>query len=346
MVVGFGIMSNRIVTVFGGSGFLGRHLIQQLAQEGALIRVAVRRPEIGGFLRPMGGVGQIALVQANVRDDDSVARAIEGSAEVITLAGILYEHSRQRFDEVHGAAPGRIARAAAAAKVNKLVHVSAIGADTAANSAYARSKAVGEVALREAFPQATILRPSIMFGSEDDFFNKFGALARISPVLPVFFDIRQKPKFRFEGLYLVPKIKAGTTRYQPVHVSDVAQAINRVLAAQARDCGGKIYELGGPKIYSFRELMELVARETQYKRLMVPVPFLAVDIMGFFAQFLPQPPFTADQAKMLRADNVVAEDALTLADLGITASAAELILPTYLHRFRKARMDSIPQAQS
>ncbi|MBI06245.1 MAG: complex I NDUFA9 subunit family protein [Rhodospirillaceae bacterium] len=339
-------MSNRIVTVFGGSGFLGRHLIQQLAQQGALIRVAVRRPEFAGFLRPMGGVGQVTLVQANVRNDASVAQAIEGANEVVNLTGILYERSRQRFGEIHSTAPGRIARAARAAKVSKLVHVSAIGANLAANSAYARSKAAGEVALLEAFPQATILRPSLMFGPEDDFFNKFGALARIAPGLPVFFDVRQKPKFRFEGLYMMPEIEAGTTRYQPVYVSDVAQAINRVLANPVDDCAGKVYELGGPKIYSYRELMQLVAHETQYKRLIVPVPFFVADILGFFAQLMPEPPFTVDQAKMLRADNVVEEGALTLADLGISASAAELVLPTYLHRFRKARTDSRPQTQS
>ncbi len=339
-------MSNRIVTVFGGSGFLGRHLIQQLAQEGALIRVAVRRPEFAGFLRPMGGVGQIDLVQANVRDDASVARAVAGASEVVNLTGILYERGRQSFYAVHGNGAGRIARAAKEAGARRLVHISAIGAASDANSGYARSKAHGEAQVLEAFPGATILRPGVLFGPEDDFFNKFSALARISPVLPAFFDIRQKPKFHLEGLYLMPEIEAGTTRYQPVHVSDVAQAITRVLSAPAGECGGKTYELGGPKIYSFRELMELVTEVTQHKRLIVPVPYFAADIMGFFAQFLPEPPFTADQAKMLRADNVVAEDALTLGDLGIAASAAELILPTYLHRFRKARTDSTPQVQS
>jgi NADH dehydrogenase len=339
-------MSKRIVTIFGGSGFLGRHLIQKLAQQGALIRVAVRRPEFAGFLRPMGAVGQIAPIQASVRDTDSVARAIEGASEVVNLAGILVERGRQRFADVHGRAPGRIGRAAAAAGVGKLVHVSAIGADAAANSTYARSKAAGEKSLKEAFPQATILRPGVMFGPEDNFFNKFSALARISPVLPVFCKILQRPKFRIEGLYLVPEIEAGTTRMQPVHVGDVAEAVGRVLSASAGEYGGKTYELGGPNIYSFRELMELVARETQYKRLIVPVPYIAADILGFFAQFLPEPPFSADQAKMLRADNVVAEDANTLADLGIAASPAELILPTYLHRFRRARTDSTPQSQS
>jgi uncharacterized protein YbjT (DUF2867 family) len=339
-------MSERIVTVFGGSGFLGRHLIQKLANDGALIRVAVRRPESAGFLRPMGGVGQIALIQANVRDDESVARAIQGADEVVNLSGILVERGRQRFAEVHVRAPGRIARAAAAAGVNKLVYISAIGADAAANSAYARSKADGEQALREAYPRATILRPAVMFGPEDDFFNKFSALARISPILPVFFKIRQRPKFRIEGLYVMPEIEAGTTRMQPVHVSDVAQAVERVLSNGSGECDGKTYELGGPRIYSFRELMELVARETDYKRLLVPVPYIAADVLGLMAQFLPEPPFTLDQAKMLRADNVVAEGALTLSDLGIEASPAEMILPTYLHRFRRARTDSSAEAQS
>ncbi len=337
-----GTMSKRIITVFGGSGFLGRHLIQKLARDGAILRVAVRRPEFAGFLCPMGDVGQVTLIQANVRDDKSVARAIEGAGEVVNLAGIIFERGRQRFAEVHARAPGRIARAAAAAGVKKLVHISAIGADARANSAYARSKAAGEQALREAYPQATILRPGIMFGPEDDFFNKFSALARISPILPVFFNIRQRPKLRFEGLYVMLEIEAGVTRMQPVYVSDVAEAVGRVLAAPSSESAGKTYELGGPTIYSFRELMELVIRETQHKRLLVPVPYFAADIMGFFAQFLPEPPFTADQAKMLRVDNVVAEGALTLDDLGITASPAELILPTYLHRFRRARTDSSP----
>jgi NADH dehydrogenase len=294
----------------------------------------------------MGGVGQIALIQANVRDDESVARAIQGADEVVNLSGILVERGRQRFAEVHVRAPGRIARAAAAAGVNKLVHISAIGADAAANSAYARSKADGEQALREAYPRATILRPAVMFGPEDDFFNKFSALARISPILPVFFKIRQRPKFRIEGLYVMPEIEAGTTRMQPVHVSDVAQAVERVLSNGSGECDGKTYELGGPRIYSFRELMELVARETDYKRLLVPVPYIAADVLGLMAQFLPEPPFTLDQAKMLRADNVVAEGALTLSDLGIEASPAEMILPTYLHRFRRARTNSSAEAQS
>ncbi len=333
-------MSKRIVTVFGGSGFLGRHVIQKLAREGALLRVALRRPELAGFLTSMGGVGQVTLMQANVRDDDSVARAIEGAGEVVNLAGIIYEKSRQSFTEVHALAPGRIGRAAAAAGVEKLVHVSAIGADAAAESAYARSKAAGEAALHEAYPQATVLRPGIMFGPEDDFFNKFAALARISPILPVFFNIRQRPKIHLEGLYPMPEIEAGTVRIQPVHVDDVAQAVGRVLAASSGESAGKTYELGGPNIYSFRELMELVAEQTQYRRILVPVPYIAADIMGRLAQFMPEPPFTADQAKMLRADNVVAEGALTLDDLGIDASPAELILPTYMHRFRRARLDS------
>ncbi len=339
-------MSKRIVTVFGGSGFLGRHVISKLARQGAMVRVAVRRPEFAGFLCPMGDVGQVSLMQANVRDDESVARAVAGASDVVNLTGILAERGRQRFAEVHGRAPGRIARAAANAGVERLVHVSAIGAAPDAVSAYARSKAAGETALRDAFPAATILRPGVMFGPEDDFFNKFGALARISPILPLFFPIRQKLKFRMEGLYMMPEIEAGTTRMQPVFVGDVADALMRIVTGSTQDTAGKTYELGGPNIYSFRELMELVARETQYKRLLVPVPYFAADMMGFFAQFLPEPPFTADQAKMLRADNVVAENALTLSDLGVTASPAELILPTYMHRFRRARTDSTPHAQT
>jgi len=339
-------MSKRIVTVFGGSGFLGRHVISKLARQDVSIRVAVRRPEFAGFLCPMGSVGQVTLMQANVRDFGSVTRAIEGADAVVNLAGILCERGQQIFSEVHATAAGRIARAASEAGVKRLIHVSAIGAKEEANSAYARSKAAGETALREAYPAATILRPGVMFGTEDDFFNKFGALARISPVLPLFFAIRQMPKFHMEGLYMVPEIEAGTTRMQPVFVSDVADAITGILDDSAEDSAGKTYELGGPNVYSFRELMELIAKETQYKRLLVPVPYFAADMMGFFMQFMPEPMFTADQAKMLRADNVVAEHALKLGDLGIAATPAEMILPTYMHRFRRARMDSTPRAQT
>ncbi|MBT5675531.1 MAG: complex I NDUFA9 subunit family protein [Rhodospirillaceae bacterium] len=339
-------MSKRIVTVFGGSGFLGRHVISKLARQDTLIRVAVRRPEFAGFLCPMGAVGQVSLMQANVRDDGSVARAVEGADEVVNLAGILSETGRQKFSEVHGTAPGRIARAASEAGVKRLIHVSAIGAKPEAISAYARSKAAGETALRDAYPAATILRPGVMFGPEDDFFNKFGALARISPVLPLFFPIRQRPKFHMEGLYMVPEIEAGTTRMQPVFVGDVAEALSQTLTAPAPGSAAKTYELGGPNVYSFRELMELIAKETQYKRHLVPVPYFAADMMGFFMQFMPEPMFTADQAKMLRADNVVSEHALKLSDLGISATPAELILPTYMHRFRRARTDSTPHAQT
>lgn len=339
-------MRKRIVTVFGGSGFLGRHVISKLARQGAIIRVAVRRPEFAGFLCPMGRGGQISLIQANVRDDASVARAVEGATDVINLAGILSERGRQRFVEVHANAPGRIGRAAAKASVTRMIHVSALGATADASSAYARSKAAGEIALREAFPNASILRPGVMFGTEDNFLNKFGALARISPVLPLFFAIRQKPKFRREGLYLVPEIEAGMTRMQLVFVEDVAEAMTRIIDQIEDESAGKTYELGGPNIYSFRQLMELVVKETQYKRLLVPVPYFIADIMGFFAQFMPDPMFTSDQAKMLRDDILVGERTLTLSDLGISASPAELILPTYMHRFRRARTDSRTAAQA
>lgn len=339
-------MSKRIVTVFGGSGFLGRHVISKLAREGAMIRVAVRRPELAGYLCPMGSVGQISLIQANVRDDASVARAVEGATDVINLAGILSERGRQRFAEVHANAPGRIGRAAAKAGVTRMIHVSALGATADASSAYARSKAAGEIVLREAFPNASILRPGVMFGTEDNFFNKFGALARISPVLPLFCAIRQKPKLHLEGLYLVPEIEAGTTRMQPVFVEDVAEAMARIIGQTGNESAGKTYELGGPNIYNFRQLMEFVAKETQYKRLLVPVPYFVADMIGFFAQFMPEPIFTADQAKMLRDDNLVGEGTLTLSDLGISASPAELILPTYMHRFRRARANSSTAAQA
>lgn len=333
----------RIVTVFGGSGFLGRHVVRLLAHEGFGIRAAMRHPELAGHLKPLGGVGQIVPVQANVRDEASIARAVEGAEAVVNLVGILYESGRQTFAEVHARAPGRIAAVSAAAGVERLVHVSAIGAERKSPSAYARSKAAGEAAVREAFPDATILRPSVVFGPEDDFFNKFGAIARLVPILPVFFNPLQRPKFHFEGLFLVPDIEAGTSRMQPVYVGDVARAVHRALSDSAH--AGKVYELGGPSVYTYRELMALVFEQIGRKGLLAPVPFFVANILGFFGQLMPVPPITVDQARQLRLDNVVAEDALGLANLGITPTAAELILPTYMHRYRRGRSDSSPIEQ-
>ena len=256
----------RIVTIFGGSGFLGRHIVQRLAHEGYGIRVATRRPELAGFLRPCGDVGQIVPVQANVRDEASIRRAVAGADAVINLTGILYERGRQTFYAVHVASAERIARAAADAGASHLLHVSAIGADAASPSDYARSKAAGEAAVREAFPTATVFRPSLVFGPEDEFFNRFASIVRLVPVLPVFFD--GLPKMKLDGLFLTPEFVAGTTLFQPVFVGDIAEATQRALAGETAQ--GKTYELGGPSVYSYAELMALVARETGRKAMSGP----------------------------------------------------------------------------
>ena len=326
----------QIVTIFGGTGFLGRHIVQRLAQEGWGIRIATRRPELAGFLQPCGDVGQIVPVQANVRNEDSIRRAVAGADAVINLTGILYERGRQNFYAVHVASADRIARATADAGAKHLLHISAIGADAASPSDYARSKAAGEQAVREAFPDATIFRPSLVFGPEDDFFNRFASMVRLAPVLPLFFD--GLPKMKLDGLFLTPEFEAGTTRFQPVFVGDIAEAAQRALAGEAAQ--GKTYELGGPSVYSYTELMALVARESGRKAVCVPVPFFAAAIMARFLQFAPKPPLTPDQVKLLRIDNVAAPDAPGLADLGVSATAAELILPTYLRDYRRGGHES------
>jgi NADH dehydrogenase len=306
-------MAERLITVFGGSGFLGRHLVKRLAARGWRVRVAVRDPEGANFLKPMGEVGQIAPVQANLRDEGSVARAVANADAVVNLVGILYESGHQRFDAVHAAGAGRVARAAAAADVTRLVQVSAIGADAGSPSLYARSKAAGEEAARSAFPDVTIFRPSLVFGPEDQVFNRFAALARLSPVLPL--------------------IGGGDTRFQPVYVGDVAEAMARALDDPATKA--KTYELGGPEILTFRQLMEVVMRETGRRRLLVPWPTELAMFQALFLELLPVPPLTRDQVKLLQRDNVVGTEALTLADLGVTATAVDAVVPSYLARFRR-----------
>ena len=305
-----------LVTVFGGSGFLGRHVVRALAQEGCRIRVAVRRPELAGHLRPMGRVGQIHAVQANLRYPHSVTAAVRGADIVINLVGILFERGRQRFDAVQ--AQGAEAVALAAKSVGaRLVHVSAIGADADSPSRYARTKAEGERRVLAALPEAAIMRPSIVFGPEDDFFNRFGALARLSPALPL------------PG--------GGHTRFQPVFVGNVAGAIAK--AADGKVKPGAIYELGGPDVRSFKELMAFVLATIQRRRLLIPAPFALMKLQAAFLRFLPKPPLTPDQVELLKRDTVVSDDAKrdgwTLEGLGIVPESMAAIVPTYLWRFRK-----------
>ncbi|MGH6876827.1 MAG: complex I NDUFA9 subunit family protein [Rhizomicrobium sp.] len=302
-----------LVTVFGGSGFLGRYVVRALAQAGHRIRVGVRRPNLANFLLPMGNVGQIQIVKTDVTDADAVARALRGAEAAINLVGILYESGRQRFQRVHVEAAGNIAAAAKGQNLRSLVHVSAIGASPDSPSLYARSKAEGEARVREAFPAASILRPSIVFGPDDDFFNRFASLARLSPALPL--------------------IGGGRTRFQPVYVCDVAAAAARcVTDAQTR---AVTYELGGPSIYTFKQLMQLVLAETNRRRLLVPVPFSVAMVKASVLGLLPKPLLTRDQVRLLEQDNVVSPGARTLADLGIEAEAVEAIIPAYLWRFRR-----------
>ena len=326
-------MTPSLVTVFGGSGFLGRHLVRRLAARGARVTVAVRNPESALFLKPMGDVGQITPVGADVRDGPAVVAAVQGADWVVNLVGVLYETRRQSFGAIHAQGAERIAKAAKAAGAKRLVHVSAIGADRHSSAAYARSKAAGEAAVAAAYPAATILRPSIIFGPEDEFFNRFAAMARVSVALPLF--------------------GGGETRFQPVYVGDVADAVVEALTDEGT--AGTTYELGGPRVYSFRQLMELILAEIGRKRILLPLPFFVADAMGSVAeamvavlQSLPlpfevAPPLTGDQAKLLRTDNVVSGDLPGLADLGIAPTACEIILPTYLDRFRRhGRFEASP----
>jgi uncharacterized protein YbjT (DUF2867 family) len=305
-----------LVTVFGGSGFLGRHVVRALAYRGYRIRVAVRRPALTGHLRPMGKVGQIHAVQANLRFPESVAAALRDADAAVNLVGILFERGNQRFDAVQAAGAEAVAREAQAAGI-PLVHVSAIGADPASASHYARSKAEGERRVKAAQPQAIVMRPSIVFGPEDDFFNRFAALARLLPALPL------------PG--------GGHTRFQPVFAGDVAEAI--ALAVDGAAKPGTIYELGGPDVRTFRQIMEFILATIRRRRLLVPVPFAALKAQALFAQFLPRPPLTPDQVELLKHDTVVSDEARrdgrTLEGLGITPETIAAIVPTYLWRFRK-----------
>jgi len=305
-----------LVTVYGGSGFLGRHVIRALAKRHYRIRVAVRRPELAGYLQPLGRVGQIHAVQSNLRNAASVEAAARDAEVLINLVGILFERGRQRFDAVHSYGAEQVALAANAHGA-RMIHVSAIGAHENSSSGYARSKAKAEQLVLAAQPTATIMRPSIMFGPEDDFFNRFAALARLSPALPL--------------------IGGGLTRFQPVFVGDVATAIADAVDGKVRS--GTIYELGGPEVRTFKELMQFVLATIERKRLLVPIPFFMAKMQAMFLQYLPKPMLTPDQVELLRSDNVVSELATrerrTLQGLGLEPEPIEAIVPSYLWRFRK-----------
>lgn len=308
-----------LVTVFGGSGFVGSQVVRALAKSGYRVRVAVRQPNLAYRMRMLGDVGQIEVIQANVRNAPSVARALEGAEAAVNLVGVLWESGRQQFQSLHAMGAKTVAEQAAAAGVKRLVQVSAIGANADSAAKYARTKAEGEAAVRAAFPTATIVRPSVVFGQDDKFFNKFGQLAASAPALPL--------------------VGGGATKFQPVFVGDVAAAIAKIIATPGAQ--GQTYELGGPAVYSFKELLELVLTETGRARALAPLPWPIAGLVGKLgdiqASILPlAPPLTTDQVALLKAgDNVVAPGAKGLSDLGIVPTAVEAVVPSYLYRYRK-----------
>ena len=318
--------ANRLATVFGGSGFLGRHIVRALAHKGWRIRVAVRRPDLAAFLTPLGGVGQIQPVQANVRFPDSIAAALEGASAAVNATGVKAESGAQTYTAVHVEGARALARAALSAGVATYVHVSGIGADAKSSSPYIASKGLGEQATRDMFPDAIIMRPSVVFGPEDDFFNRFGALACHLPVLPL--------------------LAGGKTRLQPVYVGDIGQAAAAALSGLAK--AGATYELGGPRTITLREAAELALRAIDRRRPLIGVPlgpsrwiaasteFAARATLGLFPKLLTT---TRDQVDLLASDNIVSTEAeaegRVLRALGLEPQAAEAIIPSYLVRFRR-----------
>jgi uncharacterized protein YbjT (DUF2867 family) len=321
------LLDNTIVTVFGGSGFLGRHVVQALAHAGYRIRVAVRRPSLANHLRPSGRVGQIALLRCDVRDEAQVAAAVQGASIVVNLVGILKPSAGRTLEEIHVDAAGSIARAAAKVGAHRLIHVSAIGARADSRSAYARTKAEGEAQVRAAFPAATILRPSIVFGPGDGFFNRFAALMRMT-------------------VLAFPAFGGGRTKFQPVFVGDVATAVVNALADERTKA--RTFELGGPAVYTFKQLLAFISQVTERKRAFVPIPFFLLDIGAALTGWLPFAPVTLDQARLLRVDNVVksgpdAAKVGTLADLNVQPTSIEAIVPTYLYAYRRTGQYAEPR---
>jgi len=320
---------SKLVTIYGGSGFVGRYITRRMAKAGWRVRVAVRRPNEAIFVKPYGVVGQVEPVLCNIRDDASVASVMQGADAVVNCVGILNQVGKNKFDAVQADGAERIARIAAANGITNMVHVSAIGADENAMSDYARTKALGEEGVLTHMPSATILRPSIVFGPEDQFFNRFASMSRMGPVLPVV---------------------GAATKFQPVFVDDVAQAAELALLGQAET---GVYELGGPRVASFRDLMALMLKTIRRRKLVLNVPFFAATLMGFGFDMLQKlslglftnSMITMDQVANLKNDNVVADDAKSFADLGIKPTALETILPEYLWRFRPSgQYDAIKES--
>lgn len=319
---------SKLVTIYGGSGFVGRYIARRMAKEGWRVRVAVRRPNEALFVKPYGVVGQVEPVLCNIRDDASVASVMQGSDAVVNCVGILARRGKNTFEAVQAEGAERVARIAAEQGVGRMVQISAIGADPESASEYARTKAQGEAGVLEHMPDAVILRPSIIFGTEDQFFNRFASMSRLGPVLPVV---------------------GADTKFQPVHVDDVAQA---AVMAVTGDAPAGVYELGGPEVRTFRSLMQTMLEVIRRKRLVLNIPFWAARIMGFGFEMantltlgLFPAQITRDQVRNLAVDNVVSEGAKGFSDLGITPTAMEAVLPEYLYRFRPSgQYDAIKES--
>lgn len=308
---------NKVATVFGGTGFLGRQVVRELAREGWIVQVATRVPERAYFLKPCGAVGQIVPIVCDYYDSASIYEIVKRSDYVINCIGILFERGKRRsFQNIHVHLPSMIAKACADSGVERFVHVSALGVDKSLSS-YGKSKKEGEAVVLQSFPEATIVRPGIIFGTDDDFFNKFARMAQISPVLPL--------------------IGGGKTKFQPVYVGDVADAIKQalIMCPVGGDSPlGKTYELGGPDCLSFKDIFEILLGEIQKQRLLVSLSFPIAKVLGAVLSFMPTPLLTVDQVRSLQTDNVVSSDANTLKDLKINPAALSVVLPQYLHRYK------------
>lgn len=320
----------QVVTVFGGSGFVGKQVVRALAKQGWRIRVAVRRPTEAYDLKPMGDVGQIQLMRCDVRKESEVARALDGADACVNLVGIMYQTLSQSFDGVQRAAALAMAQVCAAKGIRNFVQVSALGADAQSGSSYYASKGRAEESIRKAVPQAVIIRPSVIFGAQDSFFTALAGQVKMFPVMPA--------------------VGGGNTKFQPVFVGDVANAVARTLGNTS--AYGETYELGGPEVFAFKDLIKYVANEIMQPRPLVYLPYFAASLIGIvgdfqagakgFASVIPAPLLTSDQVHMLQKDNVVTKGAKGLKDLGIAATAVESIVPTYLWRFRKNGQFAVP----